>query len=114
MKCKEQAGFLIHHPCTNPPELNCSVCGKDVCNDHARETDSGFACISCFKKQHVDQDLRAGSQRGRYYRDPYYYGYYHSYRPYGLHDRFDDRDRGAFEAQGADAGGEFETDADGS
>ena len=86
MKCKEQAGFLIKHECKRTPELTCSICGKDVCNDHARETDEGFACITCYKKQHVNQSIRSG--RRDYYHDPYYYGYYHSYHPYSMRDSF--------------------------
>ena len=114
MKCKETAGFLISHPCASSAELNCSVCGKDVCNDHARETDGGFACITCFKKQHVDQDLQGSSRGSRYYHDPYFYGYYHHYHPYSMHDSFDDSDRAAFETADTDDAGGSETDADGS
>ncbi len=112
MKCQEKSGFLIKHPCTNAPEFNCSICGKDICADHARETDEGYACISCFKEKHVT-DLRSG-RRGRYYNDPYFYPYYHSYQPYGFRDRFDDRDRDSFDSRGDGAEDGIEADADGS
>ena len=114
MKCKEKAGFLIAHPCTSTAELNCCVCGKDVCNDHARETDGGFASIECFKKQRVDDDVAASNSRRSYYHDPYYYGYYHSYHPYHMHDSFDDGDREAFETSDTGDAGAVEADADGS
>ena len=114
MKCKEKAGFLISHPCPRPPSMTCCICGKDVCNDHSRETDDGFACVTCYKGKHVDEDLRAGATGRRYYQDPYYYGYYHSYRPYGLHDSFDDRDRDAFGSAGDGDVEGVEADADGS
>ncbi len=112
MKCKEKSGFLIKHPCPRPAEFNCCLCGKDICNDHARETEDGYACVTCYRKKYVHADIRAG-RRDRYYYDPYYYPYYHSYRPYGFRDDFDDRDRAAFDSRDAE-NGEFESDADGS
>jgi len=114
MKCKETAGFLMSHPCTKTAVLTCAACGKDVCEDHSRETDEGYACITCYKQQHVDSDLRSPAGSRRYYRDPYYYGYYHGYYPYAMRDQFDEGDRQAF-ASDADAGADaVEADADGS
>ena len=114
MKCKETAGFLISHPCTRQADLTCSTCGKDVCSEHARQVDDGFACLSCYKENYVEEDVNAARSTRRYYHDPYFYAFYHSYHPYSMHDSFDDEDRGAFDSDDAPEGVGVEADADGS
>jgi hypothetical protein len=102
------------------------VCGKYVCDRHARQLSASdqadmaptdqvavgaVVCVECVK-QRVGQTQTAG----RWTDDPYFWGMYHMayYRPYSLHDQYDQRDHAAFEQ--ADAGGSsaaYESDLSG-
>lgn len=66
------------------------------------------SCVSCMKKRFAApaaqglNNTRTRWFRRRYYYDPYFYGYYHSYHPYGIRSDYDRGDYAAFDDSGAD------------
>lgn len=61
------------------------------------------ACIDCMKKRFAEPDVQGVESRQtrwfrrRYYYDPYFYGHYHHYHPYGIRSEYDREDYQAFD-----------------
>jgi hypothetical protein len=116
--CKENTGFLTLRRCDKPAVAACSLCKKPVCGEHGPALASGqIACLTCTKQQAEmtpqQQQAQAAARQGQsgdrgnygpsYY--PYYDSYYFSdYHPYSVHDRFDEKDYSAFNAEAPDSG----------
>lgn len=98
-KCRETAGFLFSHPCSESAGQQCSKCAKPVCAKHVRLWDQQPFCVGC----HKDERRIAGQQQGDR-DDPYYYStfYYNDYDDYGQWDRFSRGDREAFDSDASD------------
>lgn len=59
-KCKETAGVLFAHVCTQEATLSCVACSKPICEMHSRQLPSGVTCIQCYKEQRRDQSGDGG------------------------------------------------------
>ena len=85
-RCREAAGFLFDHPCSNPAEANCTECSKPICIEHSRDG----LCIACKRKAKTE-----GDATDPYLASTYYYSDYESVSQY---DNYSARDREAFAA----------------
>jgi hypothetical protein len=82
-RCRESAGFLFDHPCSNVATSQCSKCSKPICSEHAR----GGACIACCREGKVkvaDKEHDPLLMSSTYYPD---YQTVSRYDAYSLHDR---------------------------
>lgn len=72
--CNETSGFLFSHHCEHPPEYECALCGRPVCQDHTHQDVGRVLCTTCARKH-----VRSGRSKTHYgggyddY-DPYFYG----------------------------------------
>ena len=80
--CREKAGFLFSHTCNNIAVGECSLCGKQVCEDHWPTIESVRLCTTCARKA-VDDDARRATTKYDDY-NPYFYSY-RTYRGWGYY-----------------------------
>lgn len=112
-RCRETAGFLFAHPCSNSSTASCVECSKPICEQHKRIAANGTAmCLGCYKKS---------VSREQWREDPMLYSsyHYHDYDDLSEFDRYSLGDRASFDAaEGAawteDWGNDWEDDYDGS
>jgi hypothetical protein len=87
MMCEERTGFLFAHACERPSVWGCSACGKPICAEHTRLTDTGNTCIACARTQQqqiADQNNQQVAGTGPT-NDPYFYDWGHR-RSYDVDD----------------------------
>jgi hypothetical protein len=84
VSCEERSGFLFAHACDRPVAWSCATCGKSICAEHTRMTESGYGCISCVRlqgeqtdqereQQQQQQQQQGQGQPDRTTDDPYFY-----------------------------------------
>lgn len=71
--CQEKAGFLFSHSCNNIAVGECSLCGKQVCEDHWPTIDSVRLCTACGRKG--IRENQGTQPAARFSGNPYFYGY---------------------------------------
>ena len=75
-RCRETAGILFKHRCSEPVFGPCQSCGKPVCRKHSRPSGYGVVCVSCMRSQVQQTDRR---ENLLYLRDdPYFFWYFHN------------------------------------
>jgi hypothetical protein len=81
MGCQERSGFLFAHECDRPVAWSCATCGKAICAEHTRMTESGYGCISCVRLQNTQTEQDREQQQAQNQQgtagtetdDPYFY-----------------------------------------
>ena len=78
MRCEERSGFLFAHECDRPVAWSCASCGKAICAEHTRMTETGYGCISCVRTQNQQADEQQKEQQQQAdgtqtTNDPYFY-----------------------------------------
>ena len=81
MSCQERSGFLFAHACDRPVAWSCATCGKAICAEHTRMTESGYGCIGCVRLQNEQAEKEREEQQGEQKAgeggeetdDPYFY-----------------------------------------
>lgn len=74
-------------------------------NDELEGYEGAVSCITCMKKRFAEPSARGLNSRktrwfrNHYYYDPYFYGHYHGYHPYGIRHDYDDGDYRSFEGE---------------
>ncbi|MFH1747791.1 MAG: hypothetical protein ABIG44_12215 [Planctomycetota bacterium] len=110
--CQERTGFLFSHNCDCLAAYSCASCGKEICDRHMHETESGTMCTTCAKatrrasREPIDDPY---FYSGSYYRgygryQPGFWGYhhYHHHHVSDWHDRddFTEADAESVQAEG--------------
>lgn len=51
LRCQDRSGFLFSHPCDRLATGQCVTCGKMICVEHTRLTETGPRCVSCLRDE---------------------------------------------------------------
>lgn len=58
LQCADTSGFLFSHPCDRLATGQCATCGKPICIEHTRLTETGPRCVTCLRDEQVDREPR--------------------------------------------------------
>ena len=105
-KCREVAGILFKHQCSEPAVAQCTRCRKPVCRTHHRGTGYSLLCISCAREAVKDPAQR--NNMAYLQDDPYFFWYYSGSRWYN--DPYGAEDYALFDSNDADFGQGAESD----
>lgn len=99
-RCRESAGFLFDHPCSNVAEGHCTKCAKPICAEHTRDGE----CVACRRQERTKVE---GAEN-----DPLLVSsvYYSDYDQLSQYDAYSKRDKEAFQA--TEGEGEWDKDWD--
>ncbi|MBI2207501.1 MAG: hypothetical protein HYU41_27025 [Candidatus Rokubacteria bacterium] len=56
LQCEDHSGFLFSHPCDRLATGQCVTCGKAICVEHTRLTETGPRCVSCLRHEQWQHD----------------------------------------------------------
>jgi hypothetical protein len=66
LQCQDRSGFLFSHPCDRLATGQCTTCGKAICVEHTRLTDTGPRCVTCLRTEAQHDDDDDGTYRARW------------------------------------------------